>query len=291
MEILLPSFLHMFIGACIAYLLYYKNFKLKRERLTILIAGMIAGLIPDFTKYFGIILFHSIWFTPIMGFIVSLPTYFILKPINFIKVWFTMTLTVLFGHIFIDSIDNGVALFYPFMNEEYSFSIINADDYLIVLASLMTSICILVFRNGRKIALVTIIIIGLYISLKLSSKTLLYSQLSDRYEEDNPIISIYPSSSLHWSFIIKSNNFNVSGRSTLFLKTTEERKHFQKMQWNVLKEIKIDGDRYLITEPSAFNRSEHKSLKVFRKNIQGTWETVYGDYKKIAIERYRKELD
>ncbi|WP_042161281.1 metal-dependent hydrolase [Paenibacillus gorillae] len=214
MELIIHTLIHAAAGASIAYLIGKPdNFKL---RILLLTFGAIAGLSPDFTKYFGDIFFHSVLLAPIAGLLFSFVFTKVQHSISFMLGWIVFTLSV-GTHLLIDYIGNGVALFYPLAQYEYEFSVIDRDD-LLVLIPLAAAVSIsLFFRKGRGVVMACVIITCLYLASLTIFKIELEQALERRYHADHvTLLLTYPDPlKREWKFMLRTDKAAVFGRSSI----------------------------------------------------------------------------
>ncbi|QUW23621.1 metal-dependent hydrolase [Sporosarcina sp. Marseille-Q4063] len=211
------TLLHFVVGGSIIYLLCNKDFESKMKRCVLILFGGLAGISPDFTKYFGDILGHSVLSAPVFGLLFGIGYFAMQKEISFMKAWFMFTLTVLIGHLFIDYIGNGVALFYPMIQKEFGFSIVGSNDSFILFTLLITIIIGIFYRKGKLVVLTGILVVSLYLGGLSFSKIQLQQTLEKQYENDNiNLLLTFPSHRfLNWEFMVKTDKSNISGYSPI----------------------------------------------------------------------------
>lgn len=138
------------------------------------------------------------------------------KEISFKRMWLMFMIST-GTHLLIDYIGNGVALFYPLIDHEYEFSVIDRDDTF-VLYPLLLSVCIgLWFRKGRYLILAGVLTSIVYIGTLTYSKLDLEHSLSERYKKDHiESLLTYPdTSSRHWKFMLRTESAAVFGRASI----------------------------------------------------------------------------
>ncbi|MBO8157207.1 MAG: metal-dependent hydrolase [Bacillaceae bacterium] len=207
---------HFLVGASLAYVMFNKDPSI-RKRIFILCLGGMAGISPDITKLFGDILGHSIFFAPVFGLLFAFVLRTFLKEdFLFLKAWLVFSLTVLFGHIMIDYIGNGVALFYPFIKGEYSFSIMMSYSYFVMVTLFIGILAGIFYRRGRLFILASIILISLYFGGLSVSKMILEETLKKQYQSDNiNLIITFPNGYSEWKFMVRTDKVWVSGHSPI----------------------------------------------------------------------------
>ena len=206
---------HFLIGATVIYLFINENDETIDKRALIMVFGGIAAISPDMTKFFGDILGHSIWFAPVFGLLLSIIFQFFYREIPFLKSWGIFSLSVLIGHIFVDYIGNGVALFYPILKKEYSLNlIVSTDNFILYLLLILLLIC-LFYKKGKTILLAGILMIALYLGGLTASKYYLEKTLKQQYENIDLLLTFRNHNFLEWNFIVRTNEVWVNGVSSI----------------------------------------------------------------------------
>jgi hypothetical protein len=214
---IIHEIIHFLIGSGLAYLICSKETTSKLNRGLVMFFGGAAASSPDITKFFGDLLGHSIWFGLLFGLVFAFIFRFFIKEISFKKSWFTFSLCVILGHIFIDYLGNGVALFYPFIEEDFDFSIIKRVDNLILYTLLLTVITGFFFRKGKIIILSGLLIVSLYFGILSFSKIQLQQALKDKYKDEHiTLLLIYPRLDNQWEFQVRTKKVSVIGYSPTF---------------------------------------------------------------------------
>jgi hypothetical protein len=151
-NLILATLPHILVSSIITILTLEKDNDSFKKKIFILLFSSLVVISPDILKIMSILSSHSLWLVPILGFILS----FIYVQLNnenkLNKVWLIFSLIILFGHIFIDFIGNGAELFYPFIKDEFEYTIINKIDLLFI-AILMTSFILLFFYKKKLLLL------------------------------------------------------------------------------------------------------------------------------------------
>lgn len=132
MDYLLHSILHILVGLCIGYFFLSKDVESNRDQIFVLTISGIASIAPDITKFFGDLYGHSIWFVPVFGLLMALVSRWFFKKIDWVKLWIVFSVVIFIGHLLIDFIGNGLALYYPSTMKEFRFHIIRSVDYFIL---------------------------------------------------------------------------------------------------------------------------------------------------------------
>ncbi|HEX7065412.1 MAG TPA: metal-dependent hydrolase [Bacillales bacterium] len=214
---ILAALMHVLAGANISYLICSVKRKFKK-RILLLCMGGLAGISPDITKYFGDLFGHSVWAVPIFGLLIALIAKLFIKDTSLKKLWLAFSLSVLFGHIFIDLISNGIALFYPWLRGEIGFHIIGKLDVIIFFIMMVTiTIVIVSYSKGKVSAIIGMLLIATYIGVLTYSKIQLYQTLIDQYEKDKiKIIATYPSKVFMWDFQVETSRYFIRGNAPIF---------------------------------------------------------------------------
>lgn len=210
------TLLHALLGGYIFLLLIKTNDNYRNGNFYIIfLIGCFLGLFPDILKFFGDITAHSIFFTPIYGVILALIINIYLR-INQLKTWFYVTITLIISHILIDYLENGVALFYPFIKKEYSFYIISHEGVFVTL--LLVGIGLYVIFNKKIFIIMPLIILVIYLFLIGMSKLYLDDRLQKQFSKEEPYLIIsYPTHHFNeWGFMVRTDETFYSGISPYF---------------------------------------------------------------------------
>ncbi|MFD1020614.1 metal-dependent hydrolase [Thalassobacillus hwangdonensis] len=213
---LLHTLLHFLAGACISYLTLVKSDDLRRKQLILLAVGGVVALLPDITKFFGDILGHSIFAAPFFGWLAAWLYRKYDKTIPYKKLWLIFTFIVIIGHLFIDYIGNGLALFFPFVRSEFDFHIIPSIDFFSLTILLIMFPLTFYFKKGKAIFITGLATIDLYLIILSVSKVQLEHELHQEYEGIE-LLETYPSSSDfgEWNFLLKTNVEWIRGSSPI----------------------------------------------------------------------------
>lgn len=186
------------------------------RRALLLLFGAISGLAPDLTKFFGDLLFHSVFLVPLIGWILAYVYSMFQKELSFKRMWLTFMISA-GTHLLIDYIGNGVALFYPLIGHEYEFSVIDRDDPFVLFPMLLSVIIGLWIRKGRYLVLAGVMTSIVYAGTLTYSKLDLEHSLKNRYGQDHmESLLTYPDhSSRHWRFMLRTESAAVFGRASL----------------------------------------------------------------------------
>ncbi|MGO4106395.1 metal-dependent hydrolase [Paenibacillus sp. YAF4_2] len=217
MELLLHSLIHLAAGASTAYVLCRKEQASILKRCWLLLIGGLAGLFPDFTKFFGDIFFHSVLLIPLAGLLCAFVYRIFQKDISFKQQWLIFSVCVC-THLFIDYIGNGVAFLYPIIEHEYEFSIVQRDDVMVLSPLILALIIGVWFRNGKKVVWAGVIISILYIGALAGFKIKLENALEQRYQMEHvQSLTTYPNEfKREWRFMLTTDQTGVFGHSNLF---------------------------------------------------------------------------
>lgn len=218
--------IHSGLGACISFFICNRFNDSWFKRLFILSMGGIVGISPDLTKYFGDIFGHTFWYAAIVGLIIAWFARYNLKDISLRHLWLAMTLTVIFGHLLVDFLGNGIAFLYPFIKTEFYFHIIRDKDYLIYTLLLFAIIITMLKGKWRKFVFIIIILLLVsYIGFRTYSKLTLYDVLQRHYKAYNAEIIIYPHflDNTKWSYQIRYNHYIVNGDASIYNHQIQEK--------------------------------------------------------------------
>jgi hypothetical protein len=216
MGFLIHTLLHFLVGASLFYLICNKDFKSKRNRIVLVLFGGVTGVLPDATKFFGDLFGHSILSVPLFGLVLTIVFRVFLKDVSFKKAWFAFSITVLFGHLFIDYIGNGIAVLYPFIQKEFDFHIVKSDDNMIIFTLLVAIIVGMFYKKGRWIILSGILVVSLYLGVLAFSKIQLEQALRNKYQDDNiTLLLTYPRFDNQWGFMVRTDKVWVNGYSPM----------------------------------------------------------------------------
>jgi hypothetical protein len=215
-NLILATLPHILVSSIITILTLVKDNDSFKKKIFILLFNSLVVISPDILKIMSILSSHSLWLVPILGFILS----FIYVQLNnenkLNKVWMIFSLIILFGHIFIDFIGNGAELFYPFIKDEFEYTIINKIDLLFI-AILMTSFILLFFyKKKTAIVITSLSIIGLYLgALTVSKMHLEYTLKKEFKDEDIVLLITYPDDDFNWEFQVRTERLIVTGESPI----------------------------------------------------------------------------
>lgn len=219
MSALIHTVLHFLVGVSLSYILFNEDFVSKRKRSIVFLFGGGCAVSPDVTKFFGDLYGHSVFLVPLFGLLFTIIFRLIMKDFSFAKTWVIFSITVLFGHIFIDFLGNGVAFLFPFIESEFDFHIIASVD-LVITIILFTSVTMgLLYKKGKSIILVGALVILLYCGFLSISKLQLERTLEDRYNANNiEFLLTYPEFNEFgsWGFQVKTNEVWVEGFSSIY---------------------------------------------------------------------------
>ncbi|ACJ32537.1 metal-dependent hydrolase [Anoxybacillus flavithermus] len=215
-NLVLATLPHILVGSIIAIFTLVKDNDFFKKKLFILLFSSLVVISPDILKIMGILSSHSLWLVPILGLIFS----FIYVQLNndnkLSKVWLVFSLIILFGHLLLDFIDNGVELFYPFIKDDFDYTLINKIDLLFIVI-LITSFTLLFFYKKKTIIVITSLsIIGLYLGALIFSKMHLEYTLKKEFKDQDIVLLItYPDHHFNWEFQVRTKRSIVTGKSPM----------------------------------------------------------------------------
>ncbi len=210
------SILHALIGGCIFFVLIEKDSRLSGRYVTFLL-GMFLGVFPDILKFFGDLTSHSIIFTPFYSFILALMIYKVYH-VKILDTWIAILVTIVGSHILIDLLGNGVAPFYPFKKEEYSFYIIAHEELYVsfLFVGIIVATILKKMKSGFRLSLCILFILFCMIGV---SKIVLEDKLEDYFREEEPYLTItYPTNInwFEWEFQVRTEEYFYTGTSSYF---------------------------------------------------------------------------
>jgi hypothetical protein len=271
-DIIIAHLAHVLLGSAVSYSIY-RNGQIKLTRLQsilLLVIGGGAGIAPDITKWLlKDEIAHTLWFAPILGLLIALP----FKRLFALKwLWMGVTGSIIIGHILIDLIDNGVAIFYPFIHREVGIALIAKDDLFIPLCLFIAvALSLLFYKNIKKILIIGIAICFVYITFKSYLRMEVKKEISVSYSLPDLRVTVFPNSSVWrpFTYSIKSEFFSIGGTSSINKNLAEEFNYF-KINWKVIKQYEEGEYHYIICE-SIIGGPKHS---VFRSKNGEEWEEV-----------------
>ena len=205
---------HACTGAIIALL-----FSTPKKTWFYLLLGAAAALLPDVTKeLFQDSLLHSLIAAPFAAALFAGILKTIFKKEPFMRIFGSFLAAFVFGHLLLDLIDNGNAIFYPFVKEELEYSIISKSTPLVWIIALAAISAGLAFKRIRLLSAAGILTILLYIGFQAAAKEMVTNALHDRYPFPNAAITVFPTGewpweAMNWSYHARSEQFLASGDS------------------------------------------------------------------------------
>ncbi|WP_336773356.1 metal-dependent hydrolase [Paenibacillus sp. MMO-58] len=276
MDLILHTLIHAAAGASTAYLISRAFKDSIGRRSLLLLFGAIAGLAPDFTKFFGDLLFHSVFLVPLIGWILAYVYSVFQKELSFKRIWLMFMISA-GTHLLIDYIGNGVALFYPIIDHEYEFSVIDRDDPFVLFPMLLSVIIGLWFRKGRYLVLAGVLTSIVYIGTLTYSKLDLEHSLKERYKQDHmEFLLTYPDpSSRRWRFMLRTESAAVFGRASLLGNRIEVD---NESSFSNLRAEKTEADASSVTVTGTMTLSKNDMFTIMQKPYFIDIELVNGTY-------------
>ncbi|SDO72580.1 hypothetical protein [Halobacillus aidingensis] len=215
--IILSSLPHIFIGALIASIIMVNDNGSFQNKIRTFVFCSVVVMSPDVLKVLGVLSSHALWLCPVLGMFFSITYVYITKGVNFFIYWIKLSTIILIGHLFIDFIGNGARLLYPFVKEEFIFSIVSKLDFIFIMFLALFMVVVLITPKKKGTAFVCLMIILMYFSSLTVSKIQLEYSLKEKYKsEDIVLLLSYPNESFHWSYQVRTTNMIVTGRSPVF---------------------------------------------------------------------------
>ncbi|RWZ60606.1 hypothetical protein EQV77_04740 [Halobacillus fulvus] len=215
--IMLSSLSHIFIGALIASIIMVNdNGSFQNKIMTFVFCGVVV-MSPDVLKVLGVLSSHALWLCPVLGMFFSITYVYFTKGKNFFICWIKLSTIIFIGHLFIDFIGNGARLLYPFVKEEFIFSIVSKLDFIFIMFLALFMVLILITPKKKGTAFVCLMTILMYFSSLTVSKIQLEYSLKEKYKNEDIISQIsYPNESFHWGYQVRTTNMIVTGGSPVF---------------------------------------------------------------------------
>lgn len=279
--------LHILIGANLGLLVafVFEGNSSGNKKYFLLLTGMLAAIFPDFLKYFGNIIGHSLIFVPVMSLPASFLFYFLTRKIfSFLKIWIFHTLIVIIGHLMIDFFSHDIQLFFPVSTSNYTFNILQRNELFILTISCVNILLFFMLRKilkVKKISHIThrlgLLLIIFYIIFKGLSYNFLVNKLENQYYDLKPLkITVFPGGynflgMSNWKFIISSTQFFVNGGALLTGENSQKPSmtYLSKTgQYDIIGEKKLEGKKIYIL-----------------KNKEGMYKTIsYQNGKWVELE-------
>lgn len=205
---------HALAGAVVALL-----FSTPKKNWFYLLLGAAAALLPDATKeLFDDLLLHSLIAAPFVSVLCAGILKSIFREEPFMRIFGSFLAALVFGHLLLDLIDNGNAIFYPFVKEELEYSILSKSTPLIWIVAAAAISAGLALKRARLLSATGILAILLYIGFQAAAKEMVTNALHERYPFPNTAITVYPTGAwpweaMNWSYHIRSEQFLASGDS------------------------------------------------------------------------------
>lgn len=136
--------------------------------------------------------------------------------LNLPRTWLNVSLTLIISHVLLDYLGNGVALFYPFIKEEYIFHIINHESLLLIFLLLGVGLYFIFKKRSLMISfLITFTTVLVLIGM---SKLYLEHRLQKQFGKEDPYLIVsYPSNKANqWEFMVRTNEHFYTGVSPYF---------------------------------------------------------------------------
>lgn len=206
LERILHLLLHLLAGA--ATLSWFIDGRTVGKRIWIILIGACLGITPDVTKLFGDVYLHSMLFAPFIGLFYG----FILwmwPRTRFFYAVFASTMTVIIGHLLVDFLGNGDALFYPIIVREQVFSILSPVENLITLFLLVSLVVSFLFTSNRKPMTITLLPVLILLIALASSHGAIRYQLYAEYKDKHPDITVFSSQPFHWKFYVRLEDHRI----------------------------------------------------------------------------------
>ncbi|PZD93179.1 hypothetical protein DNH61_24340 [Paenibacillus sambharensis] len=273
---------HAAVGAIASTAFYAKKSATRKEYIQIMLSGSIIGVSPDLTKYFGDLYGHSLIMLPLAGVIFGLPLKAWKWGFSFSYLWITSAVILLLSHLLLDYAHNGIALLYPFSQEEYKLDLIHRGDPFIWFTCILVLCFVLLFRLS-KLSRLTIIFISTFVLFKL----LCLQYTMTRIQDDSNIKQVLISPSyLNWNYSKETSYFTTIGTYNWFGlgQDTIIQRWFvnpNKELQLVLFETNYDGYDYVLTKENGCE--SNCSMLVYRK-AKSRWVKIQNDAIEEVIE-------
>lgn len=206
---------HALAGAVVAL-----PFASPRKSLLYILIGAAAALLPDVTK---VLLadpwLHSLAAAPFAAALCA----------GLLKAWFrdeslprlfaALLAAIVFGHQLLDLIDNGSAIFHPFIEDELEFSVVSKTTPLIWITALAAIAAGLIFGRTRLFSAAGILVILLFIGYQSAAKAMVTEALRERYPIPGAELVVFPVGEWPWdrsawSWLLRAESFTAAGDSS-----------------------------------------------------------------------------
>lgn len=305
---------HALFGAIILSLLKdVRNLSIPKKIIISVIGGF-AGILPDTLGFRTSSPWsHSIIFAPVFVLPVVLVTKAIFREMIWWKIWITLSLATIVGHIFVDFLTHEVTLLYPLSPKGFEYVLFEAGDPW-VWFPLLIALIIVIFstKYNRFSIFIVLLLVGSYMGIRSYSKSELTSKLEDFYEEPNQIILVTPPGEflidtknpldyLKWSYDLISEQRQIRGFSPLLgdslqnhtnsfypepkpveVDITGPYRSGGGISFNVVMEVRENDNSYLVCE--VIDSTE---LRVFRQEKDGRWNEIQGTEMQGVLDYYK----
>lgn len=281
---------HLTAGSCITYLVAgHERKDLSMKETSILIAsGAVVAITPDITKYFGDLWGHSLLVAPFIVLPITYFSHLLLKQFRFRTLWLSYFLSVVFGHIFMDFLENDVAPIYPMIKSEVTYGIIYSNEIWIIGPLMLALLGMLFFNRPYKVVASLMAVLVCFLGAKTFYRETLTYRIDAFYADENPKEIILMVGDLSgWPYMIRSHSFFIDGVAS-FNGITEERRIFlwEDGSRDVLSIFQEGEAKYILCKP-AFSDQEPVELEVYVRREAGSWEKIEEALASKIIENYQ----
>lgn len=177
--------------------------------------GLLIGITPDVTKFFGDIFFHSIFAIPIIGFIYTVLTRMILKT-SFLKSFLKISLVVFLSHHMIDLLGNGISLFFPIHTVEQELDVIPQSLEILIIILFVIGLILYYLKMSFRISVLPLLAVSIILFIQIVSSSVIQTKLKSEYDPET--ITMTPHNTiLNWSIDVRLEDGTIiKGEAQLF---------------------------------------------------------------------------
>lgn len=232
---------HAFAGAVLA-LLFSKN----QKAWPYFFIGVAAALLPDVTKVLLKDLYlHSLFVAPFISLLIAWVLKLFWRSEPFIRLFGAVFVAIVVGHLVLDFLDNGNAMFYPLIKDDLEYSIISKTTPVVWASALVAIVVGFAIKKVRLLAIIGVFVIILYCGFQVTSKVVVTNALKEQYPIPTATIILYPKGEWLWEdriwgYHIESDLFladgesNATGRKivqSIFYYTPEIKLQYRVEEW------------------------------------------------------------
>ncbi|MEI5908852.1 metal-dependent hydrolase [Bacillus spongiae] len=260
---------HGAVGAFVAFLVCYKQVSRRKDMWILMFFGFLAGLIPDLLTVLlgGDIYFwaHSLFVVPSLTLGLAMMSRIFITGIRFSRQWMALFLSLIIGHLVMDTLDNGAPWLYPiFESRGTGFYLFSGNDLFLAIPFLIFIALLIFFHPKQRKLQLSVLILGLTLMIftlgfKGYSKMEVYQALVEEYPDFEIVVeplNVTPFQTKQWTFVAESKFLSIEGEAS-FSKVKEIKRSVQTNEglMLLLKEVKIENEIYYICKPYIFDEN------------------------------------